>query len=96
MNLTVIMRAGSGFSRRHPAPYTTMESLRSEIPAERSTAEPHDTGFRCGTYVEEANPTGCGGGPIMLRRQIQFSEKFDPTIMRVQGSDGFWEPPHAY
>jgi hypothetical protein len=58
------------------------------------TAEPHDDWFPVWHVRREGEPlTGCGNVAYYIVRQIQFSEKFDHTLMRIQGSDGFWGPP---
>jgi hypothetical protein len=58
------------------------------------TAEPHDDWFPVWHVRREGEPlTGCGNVAYYIVRQIQFSEKFDHTLMRIQGSGGFWEPP---
>jgi hypothetical protein len=79
-----------------PAPTTSTPPFQPESPAERTiiSAEPHDNWFPVWHARREGEPlTGCGDPAYYVVRQIQFSEKFDHTLMRVQGSDGFWGPP---
>jgi hypothetical protein len=90
--LTGIMRQAQDLYQPLPAspPTPKMESfLRPESPAEsQGDWFPVLHTFREGDY-----PTGCGGEAYFVTRQIELGEKFDPSIMRVRGSEGFWGPP---
>lgn len=57
------------------------------------TAEPHDDWFPVLHVLRTDFPMGCGEPAYYVTRKISLGEKFDPSIMRVQGSDGFWGPP---
>jgi hypothetical protein len=95
--LTGIMRQAQEMYQPASPPMPKMESfLRPESPAERTIilAEPHDDWFPVWHVRQEGEPlTGCGDPAYYVVRKISLGEKFDPSIMRVQGSDGFWRPP---